>query len=143
MENVKKFLHGNGFVATLTGRRRLLPDFNSAEEQKRLYAERQAVNSVIQGTASDLMKIAMALLRRMFMYGEPCPPPEVVDVRVLQGASLVLQIHDELIVECSGDREVVQAYATPLCDVGCVRTYPGVISVVAELDAVSSGVWKS
>jgi DNA polymerase I-like protein with 3'-5' exonuclease and polymerase domains len=41
-----------GFVVTLTGRRRYLPDVNSTDEAKRMYAERQAVNSVIQGTAS-------------------------------------------------------------------------------------------
>lgn len=40
-----------GYVVTLTGRRRYLPDITHADEQKRLYAERQAVNSVIQGTA--------------------------------------------------------------------------------------------
>lgn len=76
----------NGYVTTLSGRRRPLPDMLSHSGQARALAERQAVNTLIQGSAADLIKFAMlavyhdATLRRM-------------------KAKLLLQIHDELIVE--------------------------------------------
>lgn len=55
----------------------------------------------------------------MFLYGEPCPPPDVVDIRIIRGAALVLQIHDELIVECVGIPDVIAAYVV-MWSVVCV-----------------------
>jgi len=80
-----------GYVTTLSGRRRPLPDMRSQSGQARALAERQAVNTLIQGSAADLIKFAMlsvhkdAELRRM-------------------KARLLLQIHDELIVEVPEER---------------------------------------
>jgi DNA polymerase I len=75
-----------GYVTTLMGRRRPIPELRSGQVQTRLLGERLAVNSVIQGTAADIIKVAMvrcyAALREAGMQ-----------------ARLVLQIHDELLFE--------------------------------------------
>ncbi len=76
----------DGYVTTLSGRRRPLPDMRSQSGQARALAERQAVNTLIQGSAADLIKYAM-----LAVHGDPL-------LRAM-GARLLLQIHDELIVE--------------------------------------------
>lgn len=70
-------------VYTLLGRRRLLPDLRSADRQRQAQAERIAQNTPIQGTAADLLKLAMVKL------GQP----------VVKGARMVLTVHDELVFE--------------------------------------------
>jgi DNA polymerase-1 len=70
-------------VQTLLGRRRLLPDLRSSDRQRRAQAERIAQNTPIQGTAADILKLAMVKLR------EPVVP----------GAEMVLTVHDELVFE--------------------------------------------
>ena len=75
-----------GYVTTLSGRRRPLPDMRSMSGQARALAERQAVNTLIQGSAADLIKFAM-----LAVYGD-------AELHRLK-ARLLLQIHDELIVE--------------------------------------------
>ncbi|HHH30258.1 MAG TPA: DNA polymerase I [Polyangiaceae bacterium] len=74
-------------VRTLLGRRRLLPDLTSSNRMKRAYAERIAQNTPIQGTAADLLKLAMVKLR------DPVVP----------GARMVLTVHDELVFEIPED----------------------------------------
>lgn len=74
-------------VRTLLGRRRLLPDLTSSNRMKRAYAERIAQNTPIQGTAADLLKLAMVKLR------DPVVP----------GARMVLTVHDELVFEVPED----------------------------------------
>ncbi|MBM4358300.1 MAG: DNA polymerase I [Deltaproteobacteria bacterium] len=79
-----------GEVRTLFGRRRLLPDLRSTHPMKRAYAERIAQNTPIQGTAADLLKLAMVKL------AQP----------VLPGVRMVLTVHDELVFEVpEGDVE--------------------------------------
>ncbi len=75
-----------GYVTTLSGRRRPLPDMHSLSGQARALAERQAVNTLIQGSAADLIKFAM-----LSVFNDK-------ELRRLK-ARLLLQIHDELIVE--------------------------------------------
>ena len=86
----------NGYVTTLYGRRRTLPELASSNFNVRSLGERMAMNTPIQGTAADLIKKAM--LR--------------VDGRLRREgleARLVPQVHDELIVECpEGEAEQVQ-----------------------------------
>jgi DNA polymerase-1 len=75
-----------GFVTTLLGRRRFIPDLTSTEGGVRQFAERTAVNTPIQGTAADLIKAAMvAIDRRLLEAGS--------------AAGMILQVHDELILE--------------------------------------------
>jgi DNA polymerase-1 len=75
-----------GFVQTLLGRRRYLPDLASRNRTLRQAAERMAVNTVIQGTAADLIKKAMVDL---------APAIDQADL----GAEMILQVHDELVFE--------------------------------------------
>ncbi len=76
----------DGFVTTLLGRRRLLPDIASDNNRIRSFQERVAVNTPIQGTAADLVKLAMLRIQAD------------LDRRGLQ-AMLLLQVHDELVLE--------------------------------------------
>jgi len=81
-----------GFVSTLTGRRRYLPDINSRNQNIRGNAERQAINMPIQGTAADMIKIAMIRLDRS------------VREKGLK-SRMLLQVHDELVCEVPRDEE--------------------------------------
>ena len=83
-----------GFTATMIGRRRYFPDIHAANRQLRTYAERQAMNAPIQGTAADMIKLAMLDVRHKLDLG---------DTRML------LQVHDELVFEVpTGDRSMVE-----------------------------------
>ncbi|XAL99106.1 DNA polymerase I [Phycisphaeraceae bacterium D3-23] len=77
----------HGYVQTVLGRRRAIPDIDDRNGQKRQLAERLAINSVVQGSAADLIKVAMVNLQHR-IEEESLP------------AKLLLQIHDELVVEC-------------------------------------------
>ena len=98
---VRKFLDATveearerGWVATLLGRRRYLPELRSGHGAERSFAERAAINTPIQGSAADLVKLAMLCVHR------------ALERRT--GARLLLQVHDELLLECpKGDAEAV------------------------------------
>lgn len=85
-ENVVEEATARGYVTTLAGRRRLLPELASRNQNLVAQARRQAINTVIQGSAADIIKMAM-----LAVHGDP----------VLTGLSarLVLQVHDELLLE--------------------------------------------
>lgn len=75
-----------GYVTTLAGRRRLLPELHSRNQQAQAQARRQAVNTVIQGSAADIIKLAMLRVH--------------ADERLAElDARLILQVHDELLLE--------------------------------------------
>ena len=97
MDRVVEQGREDGFVSTLYGRRRWLPELKSSSFNTRSFGERVALNMPIQGTAADIIKLAMIK----------------VDARLrAEGleARLVLQVHDELIVECpEGEAEQVKA----------------------------------
>lgn len=78
----------HGYVETPLGRRRPIPDINAKNRNQREYAERTAYNMPIQGAAADIMKLAMIALQ-----------PKLVG----HGAKLLLQVHDEIIVEAPED----------------------------------------
>ncbi len=83
-----------GFTTTLSGRRRYFPDIHNANRNERMYAERQAMNAPIQGTASDMIKIAMIAVGDRL--GEA-------------NSRMLLQVHDELLFELAdGDDYVVE-----------------------------------
>ena len=81
-----------GYVETLLGRRRYLPDLNSANQNIRQNAERQAINMPIQGTAADMLKLAMIQIDKAFTKRE------------LQ-SQMLLQVHDELVFEVKKKEE--------------------------------------
>jgi DNA polymerase I len=86
MESVVEKAKKDGFVTTLLGRRRYLPEINSANRVQREFAERTAINTPIQGTAADIIKLAMLRVHRELLH------------RRLR-TRLLLQIHDELVLE--------------------------------------------
>ncbi|WP_058044901.1 DNA polymerase I [Streptomyces roseifaciens] len=114
-----------GYTETMLGRRRYLPDLNSDNRQRREMAERMALNAPIQGTAADIVKIAM------LRVGEALEAEEL-------SSRMLLQVHDEIVLEIApGEREAVEALVR--------REMAGAVSLSAPLD-VSVGVgrdWES
>jgi DNA polymerase-1 len=76
----------DGYVTTLLHRRRMLPDINSSNKTQREFAERTAINTPIQGTAADIIKLATLHVDKVLQEAG-------------LGAKLLLQIHDELVLE--------------------------------------------
>lgn len=92
MEDAKK----NGYTVTMFGRRRPIPELASSNFMTRSFGERAAMNAPVQGTAADIIKIAMVRVNRRLKEEH------------LQ-SKLVLQIHDELIIETKKEElEIVQ-----------------------------------
>ena len=96
---VKEYIHQTleharraGYVQTLLGRRRHLPDIHSKNQNIRGNAERQAINMPIQGTSADMIKIAMVRLHRKLLEEK-------------MQSRLLLQVHDELVCEVPVDEE--------------------------------------
>ncbi|HYB90875.1 MAG TPA: DNA polymerase, partial [Candidatus Binataceae bacterium] len=88
-ETVKK-ARADGYVTTMYGRRRYLPELNSPPGGARAQAERIAINTPIQGSAADLIKVAMIRLH--------------YEIRRLEiPASMIMQVHDELLLEVQAD----------------------------------------
>jgi DNA polymerase-1 len=92
MDEIRKTAKAKGYVETVFGRRLWLPEINSPNGPRRQGAERAAINAPMQGTAADLIKIAMIQVQRAL---------EQEKLR----ARLVLQVHDELVLEVP-DEEV-------------------------------------
>ena len=97
MERMKALARSQGYVTTLLGRRRYLPDINNRNFNLRSFAERTAINTPIQGTAADIMKLAMlrvdAALRKSGLSFQ-----------------VLLQVHDELVLEVKeAEREAAAA----------------------------------
>ena len=88
MDAVVERAREDGYVETLFHRRRDLPELKSSNFNLRSFGERVALNMPIQGTAADIMKLAMIAVDRRLQAELP-------------EARLVLQVHDELIVECT------------------------------------------
>ncbi|WP_373841434.1 DNA polymerase I [Limosilactobacillus sp.] len=88
--NTVEYAREHGYVETITHRRRYLPDINAKSFSRRSFAERTAMNTPIQGSAADIIKIAM-----IHMQNE-------LDQRNLK-AKMLLQIHDELVFEAPKD----------------------------------------
>ena len=86
MADTMNFARENGFVCTLMGRRRYLRDINSANATVRGFAERNAINAPIQGSAADMIKIAMINIHREFKA-------QKLDAR------MTMQVHDELVFD--------------------------------------------
>ncbi|HEX8357738.1 MAG TPA: DNA polymerase, partial [Segetibacter sp.] len=90
MDTQMKFAQKNGYVETLLGRKRWLKDINSTNFTVRGYAERNAINMPIQGTAADMIKLAMIKIHSEFKQ------------RNLK-SKMILQVHDELVFDAYKD----------------------------------------
>lgn len=86
LEKTKKFARENGYVTTLKGRRRYLPQINNQNNAVKGEAERMAINMPIQGTAADMIKIAMIEIHNIFREKK-------------FKSKMLLQVHDELVFE--------------------------------------------
>lgn len=121
MDDMINFAREHGYVQTLMGRRRWLKDINSANFTVRSFAERNAINSPIQGTAADMIKLAMIKLhnelkRRNFK------------------SKMILQVHDELVFDALKEEEE----AIKPVIVECMQTampLPHDVPVIAEVGA--------
>ena len=90
MKQIVETAKAQGYVSTIYGRRRYLPELKSSNFNMRSFGERVALNMPVQGTAADIIKLAMVNVhRRLKAEGLK--------------ARLILQVHDELIVECPGE----------------------------------------
>ncbi|MGW0546437.1 DNA polymerase I [Streptomyces altiplanensis] len=114
-----------GYTETMLGRRRYLPDLNSDNRQRREMAERMALNAPIQGTAADIVKVAMLNVDRALEEAG-------------MTSRMLLQVHDEIVLEIApGERERVEEIVR--------REMAGAVTLRAPLD-VSVGVgpdWES
>ena len=114
--------HEKGYVTTLYGRRRVLPDINSRNGNLRNFSERNAINAPIQGTAADIIKIAMIRIHRRFKE------------EGLQ-SKMIMQVHDELnfdVIPAELDRvrEIVKTEME--------RAYHGRVPLTASCGAASN-----
>ena len=90
MDDIVEFARANGYVETLLGRRRYLRDINSRNGMMRSMSERIAINTPIQGTAADLIKVAMVHIREAMREGG-------------FQSNMILQVHDELVFDARKD----------------------------------------
>jgi DNA polymerase-1 len=118
MDDTINFAREHGYVQTIMGRKRWLRDINSSNFTVRGYAERNAINSPIQGTAADMIKLAMARVNDAFKkHGFQ--------------SNMILQVHDELVFDVL--KEEVDAVKPVIVD--CMQTamvLPNGIPVLAE-----------
>ncbi|MFD9339815.1 DNA polymerase I [Streptomyces sp. NPDC060028] len=125
LQRVVDEARATGYTATIFGRRRYLPDLNSDNRQRREAAERMALNAPIQGTAADIVKVAMLRVDRAI-------------VAAGLKSRMLLQVHDEIVLEIArGEREKVEELVR--------REMGAAVELRAPLD-VSVGVgpdWES
>lgn len=122
MDETIEFCRKHGYVETIFGRRIHLPEINAKNPQQRGYAERQAINAPVQGSAADIIKRAMIRI-----------PPVLADSR-FDGVTMLLQVHDELVFEAPEDktdavidavREVMEGAPAPVVDLSVPLTVDG------------------
>jgi DNA polymerase-1 len=119
MDDTINFARENGFVQTLMGRKRWLKDINSANFTVRGFAERNAINSPIQGTAADMIKLAMIKIHKAFKKNK-------------FESRMVLQVHDELVFDAL--KSEVDTIKGVIID--CMQTallLPNEVPVIAEV----------
>jgi DNA polymerase-1 len=90
MDSTRERARRDGYVETVYGRRLYLPEINSRNRQMQQYAERSAINAPMQGTAADIIK------RAMIAVDAWCTREDVP-------ARLIMQVHDELVLEVRAD----------------------------------------
>ncbi|HEY6454433.1 MAG TPA: DNA polymerase I [Steroidobacteraceae bacterium] len=105
MDNTREQARRDGFVETVCGRRLYLPDIRSSNRQLQQYSERSAINAPMQGTAADIIKLAMISVDDWCQTEKP-------------PARLIMQVHDELVLEVRTDAiaEVTAAVRTRMVE---------------------------
>ena len=113
-----QFAKQHGYVATILGRKRWLADINSSNQTVRGFAERNAINAPIQGSAADMIKLAMIEVDKQ--------------LRVQQLKSkMVLQVHDELVFDVPKD-EVAQLQQVITQAMSNAMVLPNEVPVLVE-----------
>ena len=117
LDKIKEDAYENGYVSTMFGRRRYIPELSARNKNVKAFGERVAMNTPIQGSAADLIKLAMIKAEKMLREAD-------ID------AKLILQIHDELIVEssekdCEKARDILKKAMLTACDM----TVPLVVDI--------------
>ena len=117
MENAKKSAKEKGYAETYFGRRRYLPELNESNAIRRGFGERVAMNMPIQGTAADIIKIAMIKVYERLKA--ECPK-----------AKLIMQVHDELIIEAPEENaEEVKNLLKEVMETACKMSVPFTVEV--------------
>jgi len=122
MDETRLQAREDGFVTTVLGRRLYLPEIRSRNNQRRQYAERSAINAPMQGTAADIIKLAMIRVAGWLAEG-----------RV--NARLIMQVHDELVFEVAdGDVAALIAALGPLMGEAVELSVPLKVQAAAGLN---------
>jgi DNA polymerase I len=117
MDSTIAFARKNGFVETVTGRRRYMRDINSANHTVRSSAERNAINAPIQGSAADMIKIAMIRIQKE------------LQARALK-TRMLLQVHDELVFDLHRTEEsIVRPLVEQCMSTAIVMKVPIVVEI--------------
>ena len=117
MESTTNQARKTGYTLTLFNRRRYLPDLNSKNRQIRESAERVAINTPIQGSAADLIKIAMIQLSQKI-------------AKMKLKSKMILQVHDELVFECPvAEKNKMELLVKKEMEVACKLTVPLVVDL--------------
>jgi DNA polymerase-1 len=112
MESTRQLARDQGYVSTVFGRRLYLPEIDARDAQRRQYAERSAINAPMQGTAADIIKRAMLDVYRWTQSSKI-------------GARLIMQVHDELVLEVNSDaRDAARAALTQIMESAAELTVP-------------------
>ena len=117
MDESIAFARENGYVTTIMGRRRYLPDINSQNATIRGFAERNAINTPVQGSAADLIKIAMINIHETLMQSN-------------MKSRMILQVHDELLFEVfKPEKEKLEAMVRDKMENALKLSVPMVVDV--------------
>ncbi len=124
MDETREKAHETGYVETVFGRRLYLPELKSRNAQRRQYAERTAINAPMQGTAADIIKMAMIKVDQwLSSEGDQ--------------ARMIMQVHDELVFEIK--QQDLDYYREKLCT---LMTSAADLSVSLEVDAGVGDSWN-
>ena len=127
MEETKSHFHENGFVETLLKRRLYISGGDAKNQNLRAFAERQAINAPIQGTAADIIKNAMVLIHRKLE-------------NVSQDVSMLMQVHDELVFEINKDKiSEMQNVILPIMENANLPMFP--LNVNLKVDVGLGNNW--
>ena len=124
MEATREFAREHGYVETVFGRRLWLPDIKAGGGPRRAASERAAINAPMQGTAADLIKLAMIAVRDWIR-------------RERLATKLVLQVHDELVFEVPDDELAHVRERLPQCMTGVAQ-----LSVPLVVDVGTGANWE-
>ncbi|MEC7701292.1 MAG: DNA polymerase, partial [Pseudomonadota bacterium] len=123
--DTKEQARKDGYIKTLFGRKCFMPGINDKNGMRRSFAERQAINAPLQGTAADIIKLAMIRIDRRLRDEHP-------------GAQMILQIHDEVMIEAPDDKvDVVKALVVSEMEKAAEIVNIG-LPLIAEADAAQS-----